>query len=172
MRVVPRHVVPGHIGAGWLVPALLACTLFGAAQAAEDRPPTTALEPTRQTEGVVRVIVDFARPLILARPASTLIIGNPTIAQATLSDDKTVILTGKTPGSTNLIVMDAAGAEVANIILDVAAAGGRLITVDGGSGRATYSCTERCDPVQSNDETTAPPPPASPAPPINEGGEP
>ncbi|CCF00621.1 pilus assembly protein N-terminal domain-containing protein [Sinorhizobium fredii] len=165
MRVVPRHK-----RAGWLVLALIACTAIGAAQAAEDRPPTTALEPTRQTEGVVRVIVDFARPLLLARQASTLIIGNPAIAQATLSDDKTVILTGKTPGSTNLIVMDADGTEVANIILDVVAAGGRLITVDGGSGRSTYSCTERCDPVQPSGETTAPPPPPnSPAPPIDEG---
>ncbi|AFL51593.1 hypothetical protein ABIE78_002570 [Sinorhizobium fredii] len=167
MRGVPRP-----IGAGWLVLALVACTAFGAAQAAEDRPPSTALEPTGQTEGVVKVVVDFARPLILTRPASTVIIGNPAIAQATLSDDKTVILTGKTPGSTNLIVMDADGAEVANIILDVVAAGGRLITVDGGSGRSTYSCTERCDPVQSGDETSTPPPPNSPAPPLNEGGEP
>ncbi|OAP36457.1 pilus assembly protein PilQ [Sinorhizobium glycinis] len=162
------RVVPGHIGAGRLVLALLASTVFGGAQAAEDRPPSTALEPTRQTEGVVRVIVDFARPLMLARPASTLIIGNPAIAQATLSDDKTVILTGKTPGSTNLIVMDAAGAEVANIILDVVAAGGRLITVHGGTGRSTYSCTEHCDPVQSGDETSNAPPPNNPAPPISE----
>ncbi len=168
------RVVPGHKGAGWLALALTAFVALGAAQAAEDRPPDTALEPTRQTEGIVRVIVDFARPLILARPASTLIIGNPAIAQATLSDDKTVILTGKTPGSTNLIVMDAGGAEVANIILDVVAAGGRLVTVHGGSGRSTYSCTEHCDPVQSGDDTSTPPLPNNPASPINEGnaGEP
>ncbi|ASY57857.1 pilus assembly protein N-terminal domain-containing protein [Sinorhizobium sp. CCBAU 05631] len=165
MRVVPRHD-----GAGWVVLALMTCTILGAAQAAEESPPSTALEPSRQTEGVVRVIVDFARPLILARPASTLIIGNPAIAHATLSDDKTVILTGKTPGSTNLIVMDAEGGEVANIVLDVVAAGGRLVTVHGGGGRSTYSCTEHCDPVQPSEETTAPPPPSTQ--PLDEGGEP
>jgi len=135
-------------------------------QAAEDRPgAASAQEPARQTEGVVKVIVDFARPFILDRPASTVIIGNPAIAQATLSDDKTVILTGKTPGSTNLIVMDAEGAEVANVVLDVVAAGGRLITVDEGNGRATYSCSERCDPVQSGEEN---PPGATPQ--VIEGG--
>ncbi|MCZ4094253.1 pilus assembly protein N-terminal domain-containing protein [Sinorhizobium psoraleae] len=114
-------------------------------------------QPTRQTEGVVRVIVDFARTLLLARPASTLIIGNPAIAQATLSDDRTVILTGRTSGSTNLIVMGADGEEVANVILDVVAAGGRLVTVDEGTGKTTYSCTNRCDPVQSGEPATPQP---------------
>lgn len=152
-------------GAEWLVLAVATWATVGAAQAAENVPPAVAtLQPTRQTEGVVRVIVDFARTLLLARPVSTLIIGNPAVAQATLSDDKTVILTGKAPGSTNLIAMGTDGAEVANVILDVVAAGGRLVTVDEGTGRTTYSCTIRCDPVQSGEpaapqpQSTAPPP--------------
>ncbi|MCA1408875.1 pilus assembly protein N-terminal domain-containing protein [Ensifer sp. IC3342] len=151
--------------AGCLVLAVATCVTLGAAQAAENVPADAAtLQPTRQTEGVVKVIVDFARTLMLARPASTLIIGNPAIAQATLSDDRTVILTGRTPGSTNLIVMGTDGAEVANVILDVVAAGGRLVTVDEGRGKTTYSCTSRCDLVQSGEpaapqsESTTPPP--------------
>ncbi|MBP1886652.1 pilus assembly protein N-terminal domain-containing protein [Sinorhizobium mexicanum] len=140
-------------GAGWLVLAVATCATVGAAQAAENvTPAATTLQPTRQTDGVVKVIVDFARTLLLARPASTLVIGNPAVAQATLSDDKTVILTGKAAGSTNLIVMGIDGAEVANIIVDVAAAGGRLVTVDEGTGKTTYSCTSRCDPIQSGEQ--------------------
>ncbi|THK36103.1 pilus assembly protein PilQ [Ensifer sp. MPMI2T] len=147
-------VIPMRIGAGWLVLAVATCATLGGAQAAENVPPAaTTLQPTRQTEGVVKVIVDFARTLLLARPASTLVIGNPAVAQATLSDDKTVILTGKAPGSTNLIVMGTDGAEVANVIVDVVAAGGRLVTVDEGTGRTTYSCTSRCDPVQSGEQS-------------------
>jgi hypothetical protein len=123
-----------RISVKWLVLAMAVCAAIGAAHAAEGPPAAAdAQGPVRQTEGVVKVIVDFARPLILARPAGTVIIGNPAIAQATLSDDKTVILTGKTPGSTNLIVMDAEGAEVANVVVDVVAAGGRLVTVDEGT---------------------------------------
>ncbi|MDK1490884.1 pilus assembly protein N-terminal domain-containing protein [Sinorhizobium sp. 7-81] len=150
-------------GAGWLVLAVATWANLGAAQAAENvLPAAITLQPTRQTEGVIRVVVDFARTLLLARPASTLIIGNPAIAQATLSDDRTVILTGRTPGSTNLIVIGTDGAEVSNVILDVVSAGGRLVTVDEGTGKTTYSCSDRCDPVQSGEapipqtENTAP----------------
>jgi uncharacterized cupin superfamily protein len=156
-----------RISVKWLVLAMAVCAAIGAAHAAEGPPAAAdAQGPVRQTEGVVKVIVDFARPLILARPAGTVIIGNPAIAQATLSDDKTVILTGKTPGSTNLIVMDAEGAEVANVVVDVVAAGGRLVTVDEGTGRATYSCSERCYLVPG---VASPTPPAAP-PQVIEGG--
>lgn len=149
-----------RIGVKWPVLVLAMCAVVNAVQAAEDPPRgDNAQEPARQTDAVVKVIVDFARPFILDRPASTVIIGNPAIAQATLSDDKTVILTGKTPGSTNLIVMDADGAEVANVVLDVVAAGGRLVTVHEGNGRATYSCSQRCDPVQSGEESPTSSPP-------------
>jgi hypothetical protein len=148
-----------RMGVKWPVLALALCAAVSVVQAAEELPGAANVqERASQTEGVVKVIVDFARPFLLERPASTVIIGNPAIAQATLSDDKTVILTGKTPGSTNLIVMDANGAEVANVVLDVVAAGGRLITVDEGSGRATYSCSERCDPVRREEN----PPGATP----------
>lgn len=138
--------------------AMAVYAAVGAAQAAESPPATAETQgPVRRAEGVVKVIVDFARPLILARPARTVIIGNPAIAQATLSDDKTVVLTGKTPGSTNLIVMDADGGEVANIIVSVVAAGGRLVTVDEGNGRATYSCSDSCNPVISGEGNPGPP---------------
>ncbi|MDX0891675.1 hypothetical protein GOE07_12225 [Sinorhizobium medicae] len=98
-------------------------------------------------DGVERLVVDFAKTVTLPRPASTVIIGNTGIAQASLSDDRTVILTGKTPGSTNLIVRDRDGAEVANLILDVVAGSGRLVTVHQGLRRATFTCGRRCDPV-------------------------
>lgn len=157
MRISPK----------WPVLAMAALAAIGAAHAQED--PTgggTAQGPVRQTEGEVKVVVDFARPLILERPARTVIIGNPAIAQATLSDDKTVVLTGKAPGSTNLIVMDADGAEMANLVLDVVAAGGRLVTVHEDTGQATYSCTERCDRVQGD---MPPAPPSEPPQTIDAG---
>jgi len=141
----------------WSVLAMAALAAIGTAHAQEEPLGAAAAQgPVRQAEGVVKVVVDFARPLILDRSARTVIIGNPSIAQATLSDDKTVVLTGKAPGSTNLIVMDADGAEMANVVVDVVAAGGRLVTVHEGTGQATYSCTERCDRVQG-DMPPAPP---------------
>ncbi|WP_034854452.1 pilus assembly protein N-terminal domain-containing protein [Sinorhizobium sojae] len=157
-----------RISVKWPVLTMAVLTAIGAAHAQEDPPgAATAQGPVRQTDGVIKVVVDFARPLFLDRPARTVIIGNPAIAQATLSDDRTVVLTGKAPGSTNLIVMDSEGTEVANLVLEVVAAGGRLITVHEGNGQATYSCTERCDRVPGD---VIPAPPAE-LPQTIEGGD-
>ncbi|WEX75054.1 pilus assembly protein N-terminal domain-containing protein [Sinorhizobium numidicum] len=165
-----------RIGVKGAVLALAVCAAVSAVRAEENAPGfAIAQGPARQREGVVNVIVDFARPLILPRPANTVIVGNAAIAQATLSDDKTVILTGKTPGSTNLIVMDAEGAEIANVVLEVLAAGGRLITVHQSNGRATYSCSRSCDPIASGEENLRPPaapPQASEGDSSTGGGEP
>lgn len=118
------------------------------AAADEQKSPVVPLQQRSVVaDAVERLVVDFAKTVTLPRPASTVIIGNTGIAQASLSDDRTVILTGKTPGSTNLIVIDRDGAEVANLILDVVAGSGRLVTVHQGVRRATFTCGRRCDPV-------------------------
>ena len=98
---------------------------------------------------VTRVTIDFAKLLVLERPASTVIIGNTAIAEANLSDDRTLILTGKTAGTTNLIVLDADGVEIANVMIEVVAAGTHVVTVHQGVQRQTFSCARRCDPVLS-----------------------
>jgi hypothetical protein len=97
----------------------------------------------------VRITIDFAHLLVLDRPAVTVVIGNTGIADANLSDASTIVLTGKTAGTTNLIVLDAEGAEISNILLEVVADGPHLITVHQGIRRQTFSCTRRCEPVLS-----------------------
>jgi Flp pilus assembly secretin CpaC len=98
---------------------------------------------------VVDVTIDFAKILKLDRPATTLVIGNPGIADATVEDEKTVILTGKTAGATNLIVLDEKGAEVANLVVRVSSDIRQLTTVFYGSKRQTFSCSPTCEQVIS-----------------------
>ncbi|HWT30958.1 MAG TPA: pilus assembly protein N-terminal domain-containing protein [Propylenella sp.] len=93
--------------------------------------------------------IDFATILKLERPAATLIIGNPGIADASVQDEKTVILTGKTAGSTNLIVLDDKGEEVANLTVRVSSDIRQLTTVFYGSKRQTFSCAPTCEQVIS-----------------------
>ena len=97
----------------------------------------------------VELTIDFATILKLDRPAATLIIGNPGIADATVQDEKTVILTGKTAGSTNLIVLDEDGEEVANMTVRVSSDIRQLTTVFYGSKRQTFSCAPTCEQVIS-----------------------
>ena len=62
----------------------------------------------------VLVTVDQAKVFRVSRPAGTIIIGNPAIVDATIQDDQTLILTGRSFGVTNLIVLDANGNQLSD----------------------------------------------------------
>ena len=53
-----------------------------------------------------------AKIIKLSRAADTIIIGNPEIADASVQDASTVVLTGKGFGVTNLVILDDAGAPI------------------------------------------------------------
>ena len=54
----------------------------------------------------ISVKVNMARILRINAPAATVIIGNPGVADVTIQDPQTLVLTGKSYGQTNLIVLD------------------------------------------------------------------
>jgi hypothetical protein len=95
----------------------------------------------------IGLTIDIARILRLDRPASTVVIGNPGIANATLTDERTLVMTGKAAGATNMIVLDEEGAEVANLLLRVGTSARPFVKVYNGLRRHTYSCAPNCEPV-------------------------
>ena len=101
------------------------------------------------SEETVDLVIDFAKILKLNEPISTLIIGNPGIADATIQDDQTIILTGKAAGMTNLIIINEDGEELSNMLVRVASNVRRLTTVFYGSKRQTFSCAPTCEQVIS-----------------------
>lgn len=98
---------------------------------------------------VTDVTIDFAKILRLDEPASTIVIGNPGIADASVQDEKTVVLTGKTAGTTNLIILNEDGMEVANTMVRVSSDIQQLTTIFFGSKRQTFSCSPTCERVIS-----------------------
>ena len=80
-----------------------------------------------------------------AEPAATIVIGNPAVADAAVHDGTTLILTGKSFGSTNLIILNADGDEVANALLTVTAPSGDMVTVQKGANRFSYRCEPTCE---------------------------
>ena len=66
----------------------------------------------------INIVVDRAKVMHISRPAATVIIGNPAIADATIQDNQTLIITGRSYGTTNLIVLDSAGQPIADEISD------------------------------------------------------
>jgi len=116
---------------------VLACGLAGAVLAAA---PASAAEP-------IMIAVDQAKVMRIARPAETVIIGNPSIADATIKDQLTLIITGRSFGTTNLIVLDADGEPIADQLLTVQSADLTQVTVYKASVRQTYSCAPVCEPT-------------------------
>jgi Flp pilus assembly secretin CpaC len=95
----------------------------------------------------VTVKVNMARILRINAPAATVIIGNPGVADVTIQDPQTLVLTGKSFGQTNLIVLDTLGNPVADTIVQVVQDQADVVTVYMGDARNSYACTPVCQPM-------------------------
>jgi Flp pilus assembly secretin CpaC len=109
----------------------------------------TGTSAAAAAEDPVDVTIDFAKVLKLSHPAHTIVVGNPGIADASLGDEQTLVLTGKTAGTTNLIVLDEKGAEILNTMVRVSSDIRQLTTVFYGAHRQTFSCAPVCELVIS-----------------------
>jgi hypothetical protein len=94
---------------------------------------------------VITIQLDQARIAKLPENVGTLIIGNPLIADVTLEQGGTMILTGKGYGVTNLIALDRAGALISEQSIEVRAASDTVVVVYRGVDRESYSCTPVCE---------------------------
>ncbi|HCO53906.1 MAG TPA: pilus assembly protein [Pelagibacterium sp.] len=95
----------------------------------------------------VTVNTNMARVLRINAPAATVIIGNPAIADVTIQDPQTLILTGKSFGRTNMIILDSNGDPIADTIVEVAQLTSDTVTVFMGAQRTSMACAPNCQPV-------------------------
>jgi len=95
----------------------------------------------------ISVKVNMARILRISAPAATVIIGNPIVADVTIQDPQTLVLTGKSYGETNLIILDTSGSPIADTTISVVQGEGDLMTVYMGTARTTLSCKPVCQPT-------------------------
>ena len=94
----------------------------------------------------VEVIIDEATLVRLDRPAAEIVVGNPSIADVSVQSGKTLVVTGKSFGETNLIVMDADGKVVVNRTLIVQEPRTGFVTIYKGASRQTLHCAPHCTP--------------------------
>jgi hypothetical protein len=96
---------------------------------------------------LLTVRVDQARLLKLPDGVSTIVIGNPLIADATLQNGNLLVVTGKGYGLTNLLALDRNGKVIMREAVRVLGPMGRdLVVVYKGVDRETYSCAPQCLP--------------------------
>jgi len=103
----------------------------------------------------IQVVMNQAKIVKLARPADTIVIGNPAIADASVQDSSTIVLTGKGFGVTNLVVLDSDGTP----IVDEQVAGARdspySVRVYKRASVQTLSCTPMCESAYKGDAERA-----------------
>src|SRR3954454_22596687 len=120
-------------------PGIAAFALFACALAA---PPAGAAA----LDDILRITVDQAQVAKLPANTSTVIIGNPAIADVTtLKNGVGMVVTGKGYGRTNLIALDADGNLLDEKQIHVQPTRHVLVVQRGGS-RESYSCDPVCMP--------------------------
>lgn len=99
----------------------------------------------------VEVVMNQAKIVKLARPADTIVIGNPAIADASVQDGSTIVLTGKGFGVTNLVVLDADGAPIVDELVTVVRSSTSSVRIYRRSQVQTLSCTPYCEGAYKTD---------------------
>ena len=118
----------------WLMQAVFGITL-------------TALSslPVQAAEDVIRVFMDHARIIKLDRMVSKVIIGNAAIADVTVSDPTTIVLTGKSYGTTNLVILDQSGDPIVDERILVSVDEANTLRIFKQTVRSVYSCSPSCE---------------------------
>ncbi|CAG0988693.1 MAG: hypothetical protein F9K19_13105 [Rhizobiaceae bacterium] len=93
----------------------------------------------------IEVLMNQAKIVKIARPADTIVIGNPMIADASVQDATTIVLTGKGFGVTNLVILDADGSPIVDEQVIVSRHDPRSVRVYRRSDIQTLSCTPYCE---------------------------
>ncbi len=94
---------------------------------------------------LLRVYMNQARILRLDRPVSKVIVGNSSVADATVADPTTIVLTGRAFGTTNLVLLDAQGNAIADERILVSIDEGNTVRVFRQTERTVLSCTPNCE---------------------------
>ena len=101
--------------------------------------------PSRAADLVVAY--DQSQLLRLPRPVSSVIIGNPSIADVAVEAGNLLVVTGKTFGITNVIALDAERNIIQDQRVVVTRDEARTVNLTKGGKRQSYACTPNCSPM-------------------------
>jgi Flp pilus assembly secretin CpaC len=102
-------------------------------------------------DDMLRVSMNHARILRLDRPVSKVIVGNSKVADATVADATTIVLTGRSYGTTNIVLLDADGNAIVDERILVSIDEGNTVRVFRQTERTVLSCTPNCEQHSQND---------------------
>lgn len=88
-----------------------------------------------------------AARISLSAPVRDLVVGDPTVADVSLVNERTLVILAKKVGSTTVLAFDARGQALADrqiVVSDIPAGG---VVVQRGGLSATYACAASCSPL-------------------------
>lgn len=93
----------------------------------------------------IMVYMNHARILRLSQPVERVIIGNSNIADVTVADPRTIVLTGKEYGTTNLVLLGHDGNAIVDKDILVSTDEAHTIRVYRQTQRSVLSCGPNCE---------------------------
>lgn len=105
-------------------------------------------------DGTIEVVLNQAKIVKLSRAADTIVIGNPNIADASVKDSKTIVITGKYFGVTNFVVLDIKGNPIVDQQISVSRSVSDTVNIYRQASVQTLSCTPFCESVYKNELET------------------
>ena len=109
--------------------------------------PAFAASDGNLASDALKIIVDRAKVVRIAKAADTVIVGNPAIVDATVQDARTLVLTGRSFGVTNLIVLDHNGDPIVDETVVVSGHETNTVRVYRRAVRETLACSPVCEPT-------------------------
>jgi hypothetical protein len=163
-RGIHRGISTMRLRTALLAAMSLACAAAPAAAATGNKTPARAHHHKvavkhrviRPSQHGVAVPLDEVRVVTFTRPVSTVFVGNPVVADATVIDNHHVFVLGKGFGSTNMIALGPQSETVANQQITVIDRAGSMVTLNKGAAQYSYACTGghcQANPVPGDQKT-------------------
>ncbi len=111
--------------------------------------------PASAADKGIEVRMNQAKIVRLARPANTVIVGEPGIADVAVKDSNTLVITGKGFGVTNLVVLDSDDNPVVDEMIYVRRSHVASVRIYRRSEVQTLSCVPYCEAEFKNDAAQA-----------------
>ena len=105
-------------------------------------------------ENTITVEADRAKIVNIAGEPAAIIVGNPTYADVTVRTGK-LIIHGRHFGTTNLLILDDKGDQLANFELNVVQRPVQGVVMYKAGARETYSCRPNCEVTLSVGDSAA-----------------
>ncbi|KQZ06471.1 pilus assembly protein CpaC [Caulobacter sp. Root1455] len=117
--------------------------------------------PVAPPAAPLSVSAGAAARIVLSGPVRDIVVGDPSVADVSLVNERTLVVLGKKAGATTILAFDARGRALADRDVVVSDVPTQAVVVQRGLSAATYACGDRCSLLGATNAPAAPAPAAA-----------